>query len=65
MGNLLRRNTRNKAASAIFTVFTRRDELVEADGLEPSMPEGGRFTVSCNSHYATLPNKGVVLLLRC
>lgn len=29
--------------------------MVGSDGLEPSMPEGGRFTVSCNSRYANYP----------
>ena len=31
--------------------------MVGSDGLEPSMPEGGRFTVSCNSRYANYPLK--------
>ena len=30
--------------------------VVGVDGLEPSMPEGDRVTVWCNSHYATLPS---------
>jgi hypothetical protein len=25
------------------------------DGLEPTIPSGDRFTVCCNSHYATPP----------
>ena len=29
--------------------------LVGVDGLEPTIPWGDRFTVCCNSHYATLP----------
>lgn len=29
--------------------------MVGSGGLEPPMPEGGRFTVSCNSRYANYP----------
>jgi hypothetical protein len=29
--------------------------MVGSDGLEPSVSEEGRFTVSCNSRYATRP----------
>ena len=31
--------------------------MVGSDGLEPSMTEVGRFTVSCNSRYANYPLK--------
>ena len=30
-------------------------KLVGVDGLEPTIPLGDRFTVCCNSHYATPP----------
>ncbi len=29
--------------------------VVGVDGLEPTIPYGDRFTVCCNSHYATPP----------
>ena len=29
--------------------------MVGSDGLEPSVSEEGRFTVSCNSRYANYP----------
>jgi hypothetical protein len=29
--------------------------MVGVDGLEPTIPYGDRFTVWCNSHYATPP----------
>ena len=31
--------------------------MVGSDGLEPSMTEVGKFTVSCNSRYANYPLK--------
>jgi hypothetical protein len=31
---------------------------VGVDGLEPTIPYGDRFTVCCNSHYATPPILG-------
>ena len=30
-------------------------KMVGSDGLEPSMTEVGKFTVSCNSRYANYP----------
>ena len=38
-------------ATPAFYLFN----FVGVDGLEPTIPYGDRFTVCCNSHYATLP----------
>ena len=34
-----------------------KEHLVGEVGLEPTKPKGGRFTVSCNCHYATPPSR--------